>query len=315
MKANLDYGVIFQAKTLALIVGVGGGLILVGSQGLRWFQDWQVQRQEQALLTHVQALEASKDYGQCRSQGLAVEPTAGVYPEVISAVQSCYLTEAQGLADQGNWQGTLALLADFPSSFDRYGEAEALMSQGVAAVVQQAEERLADGDLAGAQALVQELPATTPGLEAVTRLTQQWQTEWDQNTELTEAAAALLKRGRWLETKQTLEKVSANPHWQTEIEPLMTKAQAGIDRVMARERAARRSTMAKRAAPQPQRSAQQPVATPVSAPQPSPFTQRLESVYDTYVDQGMAEWEAWQTACQTMGGTVVDQGPESTCQS
>ncbi|MGA1265146.1 MAG: hypothetical protein ACO331_14770 [Prochlorothrix sp.] len=310
MKAHLDYGSIFQVKTIALVLGVGGGLLLAGSQGTRLFQEWQVRRQEQALLTQIQALEASKAYEQCRSQGATVDPTAKIYPEALTVVQSCFLKDAQQQADRGAWAETLAILVDFPTQGDRYPEAKSLMQTGMSALITEAEGILAQGDVEAAIALLQAVPTQVPGAEAVTQLTQDWQITWSQNAALKASAEQSLERGRWLEAKQTLDKVSNHPYWQADIKPLMTQAQAGIDRVMAQERAAKRAAIQRQ-----QQQAQAQQAQAQQQPQLSQFEQRLQSVYDTYVDQGMEEGEAWETSCATLGGTVVDRGPESVCQS
>lgn len=295
MKAYLDQISSFDIKTIVLIAGIGGGLILAGSQGVRLVQEWQVRRQEQALLTQIQALEASQDYSQCRTQGATVVPTTEIYGAVRDVVQSCFLKDAQQQANQGEWVVALEILVDFPTQGDRYAEAQTLMQEGMAALVAEAETVLATGDLETALAITGSIPAAMPGIEAIEQMKTDWQTAWSQNAELKASAEQSLQRGRWLEAKQTLDQVTNHPYWQQEIEPLMTRAQAGIDRVMARERAARRAEMQRQ--------------------QESAFQQRLQSVYNTYISEGMEELEAWSTACRTLGGSVVDRGPESICQS
>lgn len=319
---KVDFGGLglFQAKTLRpqtllLVLGLGGAIVVGGVQGIRVMQQWQTQRQEEATLAHLQTLAMDGNYGECQEQGAAVASTASIYTQVQTLIQGCQTAQAQDLHGQGDLVGAIVLLSQSNQGGLPNPAAPDLTRQWLEELVALTETQLAEGDLAGAMGLVEALPDGVPGVEALRQLQTQWAAEWKTNTDLMVSASRSLERGRWLEAHETLKKVSPNPYWQQQIKPLQTQAKAGIDRVMARERAAKRLAQQQRAAAQSAaKAAPSPIVPATPSPESGEFTQRLESIYNTYREEGMDELSAWETACTTMGGKVVDQGPESACQ-
>ena len=43
-------------------------------------------------------------------------------------------------------------------------------------------------------------------------------------------------------------------------------------------------------------------------------SERLDEMVRKRVAAGVPDWQAFGEACRTMGGRVVDNGPEATCQ-
>lgn len=275
------------AKLLA-VIGTGSVLILLGSVGINAYQQLQVYKQEEAAWQNVQALETQGEYRQCIEQGATIASESRFYPDATLLIQRCQFAEAQKLAESERLAEAIAALIALSPTAENSGQAETLIKEWSEQILTQAENQFQAGELDKAKEVLNSIPEEAPAADIAKRFQQQWESEWENNATLVQTAEQSLQSGRWLDAKQTLEKVSAHGYWQKQIQPLLTEAEGGIAEVLRYE------------------AAQRQVVT-VS------FGERFQSLYETFVSEGMAEWDAGILACETLGGIMVDRGPEVAC--
>jgi hypothetical protein len=284
---------------LLLVMGLGSGVIFLASWGLELRQQRQMQRQAQQAWERVQQLEQNRDYNQCRIQANAIAPNSPFYDQAQQSQYRCQLAQGQALAQDNQGAEAIALLMALPPEAADYDQAQILVQELSEQILDQAEATFQAGDLAEAKVILSRLPDGTPIKEVAQQFELDWEMEWQENEVLVETAEQALEKGRWLDAKETLQQVSSNVYWQGKVEPLLAKAEIGIEEVLRYEWELQ----------QQQQQVQQPQPIPTVS-----FNERFQSLYETYVDEGLDEWEAGLLACESLEGTVVDEGPEAACE-
>jgi soluble cytochrome b562 len=281
---------------LLIVIGTGSLLIVLGYLGRKGFEQWQIRKQEQAAWENIQTFEQQGDYAQCVDQGRTLSDQSPFYNEAQTLIQRCQLAQAEALAANNQIPQAIAILLDYPTDSPEFAKAKSLMDQWSQQILDQAAQQFQAGEWDKAQATLQSLPLKAPATAVVQGLQTQWQAEWQQNETLVKAAQTALEKGEWQVAQESLAKVSATPYWQKKVEPLQKQAETGASEAIAAE-------------PEP------PLVEEVSTPAPitEEFKQRWQSLFDTYVGEGMAEGDAGELACKNMGGIMEDRGPEIIC--
>lgn len=290
-------------NTLLYTMGVGSLAVVALVIGVKMVQEWRDRQQETQSFEQLQTLLAQPDPEGCVKAAQQIDQTSRFYPEAQGILQQCNFLWGQGLAQGGDLRSALSLLLTIPDSAPVYPDAQALVERLSAEVIEKAQTQVVDGQLEAAIVTLAQIPLDAPATATVENLRQSWRKEWEQNEKTIAEAQKALDKGQWSTAQEILGTVSSAPYWQSQILPLKQKAEEGIQQVIRYEQQQEQEAR--------ERQAQQQQA-PEPTPQPT-FNDRLQSLYDTYVKEGMNELEAWKLACETMGGTIEDVGPEAVC--
>lgn len=279
-------------NTLLYTIGVSSLAIVALAIGVKIFEQWRDRQQEQQAFVQLQTLSTQADHEACVNAAQSIPPTSQFYSEAQRIGEQCNFALGEALTQSGEVRTALSLLLAIPESAQSYDEAQTLVDNLSAEIIEQAQTQVVEGNLDEAIVTLAQIPLEAPATATAQNLREGWRKEWKDNEETIAKAKAALEDGQWATAKDLLGKVSSTPYWQGQIEPLLAKAEAGIAEVIRYE--------------QQQRARPQQAST-------TSFNDRLQSLYDTYVKEGMTELEAWNLACETMGGTIEDVGPEVVC--
>lgn len=286
MSENSRWGL----NSLLYTMGVGSLALVAIVVGV---QEWRDRQRDIQAFEQLEALAAQPDPEACVQAAQKIETTSRFYTEAQGIGEQCNFLWGERLAAEGEIRSALGVLLAIPDSAQSYADAQALVEDLSAQVIEQAQAQVVDGQLEEAIVTLAQIPLNAPASATVENLRNSWRKEWEQNEKTIAEAQKALDEGKWSTAQEILGTVSAAPYWQTQIAPLQAKADAGIEAVIRYEQQQKqeREQQAEQAA----------------------FNDRLQSLYDTYVKEGMNELEAWNLACETMGGTIEDIGPETIC--
>jgi len=279
-------------------MGVGSLAVVAIVIGVKMAQEWRDRHQEAQAFEQLQALAAQPDPEACVQAAQQIDQTSRFYAEAQGIKAQCNFLWGERLAQGGDIRSALSLLLTIPDSAQSYQDAQALVERLSAQVIEEAQAEVVDGKLNEAIVTLAQIPLNAPANATAENLRESWRKEWEQNEKTIAEAQKALDEGEWSTAKEILATVSSAPYWQSQIAPLQKKADEGIEQVILYEQQRKQEEERKKQAQQP--------------PQPT-FNDRLQSLYDTYVKEGMNELEAWKLACETMGGTIEDIGPEAVC--
>jgi hypothetical protein len=299
MSENSRWGL----NSLLYTMGVGSLAVVAIVIGVKMVQEWRDRQQEIQAFEQLQALAAQPDPEACVQAAQQIDQTSRFYAEAQAIQEQCNFLWGERLAQGGDLRSALSLLLTIPDSAQSYQDAQALVERLSAQVIEEAQAQVVDGKLDEAIVTLAKIPSTAPASATAENLRESWRKEWEQNEKTIAEAQKALDDGQWSAAKEILGTVSSAPYWQSQIQPLRKKADEGIEQVILYEQQQRKQQE------QQQRKQQQ---TEAQAPQPT-FNDRLQSLYDTYVKEGMNELDAWNLACETIGGTIEDVGPETVC--
>ena len=114
---------------------------------------------------------------------------------------------------------------------------------------------------------------------------------WTRNRLQLERATSLVAQKRWFEALDALNRID-HPWWKTRSAALRKQVETGITGLDRKHM---------------EHDAHGSLPHTVPAEQ-------LDGEVRRRIEQGMDEWRAFQSACQALGGKVVEAGPESACQ-
>ena len=294
MNANFQPGLPKLLWTIAT-----GSLILIAmGAGVQIYQQWNDRQQETQAFEALQSLATEAKYEACLDAAVSIPPTSRYYNAVQDVFHDCILGAGQQSADQGDTRSALIFWLSLSEEAKNYNDAQQRIEEVSTDLIDQAQAQVEAGDLDEAILILAQIPSEAPATATAQALRDSWRTEWRNNEAALQSAQTALEKGQWLTAKESLAKVTLNPYWQTRIAPLEKEAEAGIDRVLKYEQ-------------EQAEKARQP--EPVASESSPSFNDRLESLAETYMKEGVSGLEAWSLACETMGGTIVDEGPDSVC--
>lgn len=126
-----------------------------------------------------------------------------------------------------------------------------------------------------------------------TALGDQLQEDWNRQRFLKERAAQLIPQKRWWEALDTLNRIE-HPWWKQRTQALRREVEQGIEALRSTEAHEHDSH-----------------GSDLSSNVPA---ERLNALINKKLAAGMDDWQAFSSACQELGGRVVEQGPETACQ-
>jgi hypothetical protein len=226
-----------------------------------------------------------------------------LYAKAQELLSHCRIGQAQALAGQQQYTAAIAQLLALPSGHPAQQKTAAWINQWSQQVYRQAEQQYQAGNLKGAMERIQSLPLETPLRPTLQRVMEQWQQEWRLNTGAIAQAQGLVREARWWDAQRALDTLSRHPYWQTQAAGLRSRIQAGI---AALEQLRQRPEKTASANPRGPAGEPTPVAGLIA-------DNALDRPYRANLARGMDEWSAWTKACQSLGGRIVDQGPEVVC--
>ena len=260
-------------KTLLLVMGLGSLGLLVIYLGLRLYQTTQLRQEQKLAFTTLQTAQTTGDYPGCISQGQDISQDSPFYSEAQTLLAQCQLSLGQALITQGEVRSGLVMLLDIPQAASTYGEAQAQAAKAAQTILQTAENQITEGDFNGAIVTLANIPPNSPAAAVAQELRTTWRNQWQENQALITKAQDQLDQGQWLEAQSTLENVKRNTYWDQQVAPLNAEAEEGLAQLQAYEA-------------EQQRLRNNP---PSPEPTPNTFQQRLESLYNTYTQEGMNE--------------------------
>ena len=220
-----------------LLIGAGIASILIGViTGYTYMARRQSYLQTQGILEQIKVLKLDKKYHQCVQQAeIFPENYSDLYSEVVTLLQECQqgqaeakLAEAIKLAEQNRFSEAIALSTGISVATNVYSQARQLRSQWSEEIFQIASDRYRKGSLQEAMALVESIPADSPLGKKAKTIARQWDEEWQQNQAHLQIAHKALDEHRWQDALNEVDRVSNNPYWQKQSEPIIQKAEAEI---------------------------------------------------------------------------------------
>jgi hypothetical protein len=283
------------------VVQIAGVSALVGL-GVVGLNHWQMRQQAWSDWQVSNDKAQDKDYANCIQAAQRIPVQAALYPEAQALLANCRFAHAQELARQEQYGEAIAQILAIPPRHPARSKSMAWVNQWSQQVFQQADRQYQSGNLQGAIARLEALPQDTPLRPALLRLGEQWQGEWQRNERAIAQAQQQIRDARWWDARHTLASLSRHPYWQTQSAQLRARVETGISALDQLRQQPERTPAA-----QPGKTSKPPAERGLIA------DTALDGPYRANLARGLDEWSAWTTACKSLGGRVVDQGPEVIC--
>ena len=267
---------------LWLLASLGGFLLLAGLLG--WWQ-----RQLPARLQKAAAAGRLED---CVRLGRQLGALQTLQPAQQSLVEDCLRRQARRRWDQGQWWAALDLQRRLIArSADPVAEGQQLQ-RWRQALRKKVLERYQKQGLGAAQGLLQASGESRfpDGQELRDSLREHWAA----NRYALAAARSAADEGHWWDALNQLNHID-HPWWQLQAAPLRHRIHDAINdlRRQRQDEDSHRGGHSGGMAVDPQ---------------------QLDGRIHTLMGQGLSDWAAFQKACNDLGGRIVEDGPESSCQ-
>lgn len=258
------------------------GLVASGVGAAYWWEKQLPQRLEQAA--NSGRLDACLRYGE---QLAALRWLGGKAPIEQGR---CRRLKAATLWRQGAWAEALRLQLQLVNSGASSSADQRTLVRWQQQLEQRARERYAAGDLRGALSLLQSLNAahSADGTTIGDRLRE----DWNRNRWYQQRAALLIPQKRWWEALDALNRIE-HPWWKRQSQPLRAKVMKGIEGLKQQHEAEHDAHAGGLESNIPQA--------------------QLDALISARIAAGMDDWQAFSSACQALGGKVVEAGPETAC--
>ena len=125
-----------------------------------------------------------------------------------------------------------------------------------------------------------------------TALGDQLREDWNRQRYLKERAAQLIPQKRWWEALDALNRIE-HPWWKRRSQPLRAQVMKGIEGLRQQHEAEHNAHAGGLESNIPQA--------------------QLDALISARIAAGMDDWQAFNSACQALGGKVVEAGPETAC--
>ena len=258
------------------------GLVASGVGAAYWWEMQLPQRLEQAA--NSGRLDACLRYGE---QLAALRWLGGKAPIEQGR---CRRLKAAALWRQGAWGEALRLQLQLVNSGAGSSADQRTLVTWQQQLEQRARARYAAGDLRGALSLLQSLNAahSADGANLGDRLRE----DWNRNRWYQQRAAQLIPQKRWWEALDALNRIE-HPWWKRRSQPLRAQVMKGIEGLRQQHEAEHNAHAGGLESNIPQA--------------------QLDALISARIAAGMDDWQAFNSACQALGGKVVEAGPETAC--
>lgn len=292
MNANSRSGL----NTLLWTIATGSLILITLGIGFQMYQQWQHRQEEKQAFERLQTLASQGEYDPCIETVSSISSESKFYMDAQDILHQCILGSGKKLAETGEIRSALTLWLSLPEDAKNKTEAKTLIENLSTDLINQSQAKIEKGSLDEAILILAQIPLEAPATATAQDLRESWRSEWQKNEAAVTQAEKAISNGEWLAAQESLQKITLNPYWQTKIAPLKKQAEAGIDQVLKYE--------------EEQADEEQRQKTQAES---NNFNDRLDSLAATYLSEGMEGLEAWRLACETMGGTIVDEGPSDLC--
>lgn len=258
------------------------GLVASGVGAAYWWEKQLPQRLEAAA--NSGRLDACLRYGE---QLAALRWLGGKAPIEQGR---CRRLKAAALWRQGAWGEALRLQLQLVNSGAGNSADQRTLVTWQQQLEQRARERYAAGDLRGALNLLQSLNGAqgADGASLGDRLRE----DWNRNRWYQQRAAQLIPQKRWWEALDALNRIE-HPWWKRRSQPLRAQVMKGIEGLRQQHEAEHNAHAGGLESNIPQA--------------------QLDALISARIAAGMDDWQAFNSACQALGGKVVEAGPETAC--
>lgn len=182
----------------------------------------------QASLEQIKTQNAEGNYQECVALSTVIPQNSGIYTEAQTLLQQCQLSLAKQLAADSNFAVAITEAAKIPQNSVRYQEAQQLISEWSSSILETATKNYQSGNLSNAIAIAKTIPESSSVYPKAQGTIQQWNQEWQKNKSYLQAAQKALDERKWQNAISEANKVTNNPYWQEQIEPIIQKAESQI---------------------------------------------------------------------------------------
>lgn len=200
----------------------------------------------------------------------------------------CRRDRASQLWGQGDWKQALAQQRRLVTSADGRPDDRRRLQSWEGQLRRLALQRFQAGDLPGAQAALAPLADDPSGDGRL--LAEDLRQNWERNRQQLERAQRLTASSRWWEALDALNRLD-HPWWRQRSADVRRRVEQGIARLKRQE---------------------QEHHSHGALPHEVPAAQ-LNAAVQRQMGSGKDEWQAFEAACQELGGKVVEAGPETAC--
>jgi hypothetical protein len=200
----------------------------------------------------------------------------------------CRRLKAQQLWQQQAWAEALGLQLQLVNSTAATMADRLQLQSWEDQLQQQAMRRFQQGDLNGALTLLEAIGENHKA--GANSLGDNLRELWSSNRYQLERARKLVEQQRWWEAVDALNRID-HPWWKQQSLALRQTVERGINQLEG-----------------PKRERDSHGSLPHTVP-----ARELDTLVQQRLAQGMDEWSAFQSACRSLGGKVVEAGPESAC--
>ncbi len=262
-------------------LGLTLGLVSVVMGGAYWWERQLPQRLERAAMRG--------DLDACLRYSGQLEALRWLGGSMPMEQGNCRRRKAAELWQQQRWAEALQLQLQLANSAAGRDSDRRQLQQWQQELQQQALMLFQEGKLA--EALARLAPMGEERRPDGSALGDRLREIWTRNRLQSERAERLAQQQRWWEALEALTPVD-HPWWKQRTEATRRRVQAGIEGLEGRER---------------EHDAHGSLPHTVAADQ-------LDALVQQRIEAGLDEWAAFQSACRSLGGRVVEAGPESACQ-
>jgi hypothetical protein len=201
----------------------------------------------------------------------------------------CRRLKARELWEQGAWGPALQLQLQLVNSGTSTPDDQQLLLAWQQQLEAQALELYRAGKLEAALNRLSHLNAAHNA--SGTALGDQLEEDWNRQRFLKQRAALLIPEQRWWEALDALNRIE-HPWWKQHTQAMREQVEQGIASL--------------REAHEREHDGHGPLDSNVPA-------ERLNTLITEKLAQGLDDWQAFSGACKQLGGTVVEEGPDTAC--
>ena len=262
-------------------LGLTLGLVAAGVGAAYWWERELPQRLEQAA--------ATGNLNACLRYSEQLESLRWLGGSAPKEQGQCRRLKAAELWRQRQWAQALRLQWQLVNSQAAQPSDQRQLDRWVLQLQQQSLDQFQQGNLKAALQLL--VPIGDDHNSAGNATGDSYKEIWNRNRLLAERSQKLVAQKRWWEALDALTRLD-HPWWKGESRALQVKVQAGINALAGQDR-----------------EHDGHGALPHTVP-----AAELDARVQAQIAKGLDEWTAFTAACKSLGGKVIEAGPETACQ-
>ncbi|MEM6868098.1 MAG: hypothetical protein AAF528_06935, partial [Cyanobacteria bacterium P01_C01_bin.121] len=255
-----------------------GGLLLL-SGGL-FFRSRGAFAQAEQMLDQAEQFQEAEAYEKCVATAQTVSRRhEQLYADAQKLMGACWLSEAEILATNYRFKEAISLAYNIKPHMAAYSQATVAANRWSESIFEIAVDNYKTGQYEAAQSIMKTVPIYSELGEPAEQALDAWQLEWQQNTNTLAAAQKAVEEQRWQRAMDETGKITLmgesvkeeNPYWKENLQPIVSKAEAGLIAEREAAQAAARAaaiaeTQRRRRAPRAASTTAPAVTVPYRAP-------------------------------------------------